>query len=318
MASQLTHPVEDKENPQLRAQVIFFTMTEDTIVADVGGTTIKLGFFRGEELAEQISFRQEEFENPVSWLAEVLERRPGASEKNWVIGVPGSLEEGRYIRETPNLTGEWAGAGIARSCEEVGIKFQLENDANLAALGEATYGAARKWDSAFCFTLGTGVGGGIIVENKLYRGATGGAAEVGHLLVEPEGRRCGCGNYGCLEAHASATALKKIYKENTGQELASREIFERMNDDRVAGEAVREMSTYLGRGVAQVINLLEPEGVVFAGGLSRDLDLMLDWLKEGCDPHIFAERAKNTPMVRCEREEPALYGGLALAVEQRW
>ncbi len=287
--------------------------SEKIVVVDIGGTTIKMArLTHSSEVEIQWEFQRKCFDKPGMWVQSVLATAPGLEQWPWVLGVPGSLENGKILHETPNLPPAWSGKKIARALEAEEFNFLLENDANLAALGEARCGAGREYNDLVCLTLGTGVGSGIIIENKIYRGATGAAGEMGHLIIEPDGKKCGCGDRGCLENYASASALEDYYRETTGKDKTAKEICAEIKEEEAAARAVERTANYLGRGIAQLINLLEPEAIIFSGGLSRDLDLLLPGIKAGRDHHLFANRTTSTPLLQAELEEPAFAGGVEL------
>src|SRR6266853_5565417 len=130
------------------------------------------------------------------------------------IGVPGIIDmESGMLRESPNLPG-WANYPVQQEIERrLGTSITLENDANAAAFGEHWLGAGQPVDSLCMLTLGTGVGGGIVLDNQIWHGMTGMAGEAGHINVEPDGHPCGCGSHGCIEQYASATAIKRMAME---------------------------------------------------------------------------------------------------------
>lgn len=211
------------------------------------------------------------------------------------MGIAGTLdtENGKIIM-SPNIK-------HLNNCPIVKLVFDalkipvfIENDANVALLGEAWLGNGKKYSHWLMFTLGTGVGGGAIVDGKILLGRDGRASEFGHTNIRPNGNLCGCGNKGCLEAYASATSLVKLaksklkkikkgsaYKRSLKEEVTSKLIYEEAKKkDKVCIEIFEEVSTNLGIGVASLINAFNPEAIIFAGGLSRALDIMLPYIKE--------------------------------------
>lgn len=291
-------------------------MKDESVVAvDVGGTNIRAGYSRlGTDFAEKWNFSRPDFPTPSDWLNSLLEKDEELKQSTWVVGVPGSVIEGSRVEETPNLPSGWSGESIPAALDEYQLTWCLENDANLAALGEAYYGAAQEDEHLVCVTLGTGVGAGLVIERKLYTGATGAAGELGHLKVEPGGRSCGCGRQGCLETYASATGMERTYRELTNNEESSEEIVRRAEEEteEEAQKALEQTGRYLGRGLALLINLLEPESIYFSGGMARDLEALKPYINEGKDPNLFAARTRDIPLYRACLEEPALYGALAL------
>jgi glucokinase len=201
------------------------------------------------------------------------------------IGSPGPLNrKSGVVIFTPNL--RWRNMPVRdRIGEALGLPAALDNDANCAMLGEHWIGAARGARDAVCVTIGTGIGGGIVVGGKLVHGASDVAAEIGHITIEVNGRRCGCGNDGCLEAYASGPAIARRAVEAIAAGAAS-DIGDRVNGkldqvtaqtvfeavaagDALADELVRDTARYLGVGIANLLNLLNPQVVVVCGGVTK-------------------------------------------------
>jgi len=212
------------------------------------------------------------------------------------VGAPGPLDtrEG-VVFLTPNLG--WVDLPLRQTlANELRLPTSLDNDANCAVLGEWWRGAARDAEHAIGLTIGTGIGGGIIVDRRLYHGASDCAGEFGHTTIDPEGRRCNCGNYGCLEAYASgpAIALRTVEAIEAGAEstvvvraggdlraLTAEHVFNAANDgDELALEVVRATARYLGAGVANLINIFNPEVVVICGGVTQAGDRLFGPLRQ--------------------------------------
>ncbi len=204
------------------------------------------------------------------------------------IGVPGIIDmQTGMLRESPNLPG-WADYPVRSEIERrLGTRVILENDANAAALGEKWLGAGRAVDNMIMVTLGTGVGGGLIMEGRIWHGMTGMAGEFGHITVEPEGVRCNCGNRGCLEQYASATAVVRMAREAiaTGlapglanaaaadPELTAKMVYNlSIQGDEAAKKVFRHVGRALGIVVAGLINGLNLEMYVIGGGVSSAWD----------------------------------------------
>ena len=201
------------------------------------------------------------------------------------VGSPGPLDRKRgVVIFTPNL--RWKDMPVRdRIGTALNLPAALDNDANCALLGEHWVGAAKGARDAVCVTLGTGIGGGIVVDGKLVHGASDAAGEIGHMTVEVNGRRCGCGNDGCLEAYASGPAIARRAVEaldagaaSTIQTLvggdlsriSAQTVFEAAaRGDGLADELVRDTARYLGVGIANMLNLLNPEVVVICGGVTK-------------------------------------------------
>ena len=207
------------------------------------------------------------------------------------IGSPGPLDrETGTVINTPNLG--WRNFPLRDLvANATGLPATLDNDANCAAFGEWWLGAGRGTNTLIGLTLGTGIGGGIVLGGRIFHGCSDVAGEIGHMTIESSGRRCKCGNYGCLEAYASgpAIALRATEGIESGEETVLPEMVSgRLDDitaatvydaavrgDAYAAEVMRETARYLGAGVANIINILNPEMVVIAGGVTHAGDTLL-------------------------------------------
>jgi len=243
------------------------------------------------------------------------------------IAVPGTVNvaEGIVVKapNVPCLDRFHLAANLER---QLSWPVILENDANAAAVGEMWQGAARGCRSLICVTLGTGVGGGIILDGKLWRGANGSAAEIGHIGVDPFADvPCTCGSHGCLEVYASATAIVRMTREaksrypnsvlQNAQELTSEGVYRAgESGDELAIEVFRKMGTYLGIGLASLINVLNPEIVVIGGGLANGWDLFEKFMHEQILERAFPIPARCVKIVRAEcGDDAGLLGAARLA-----
>ncbi|HJV03754.1 MAG TPA: ROK family protein [Actinomycetota bacterium] len=208
------------------------------------------------------------------------------------LGMAGMLDfERGVILSSPNLP--WAnGLPIRdRIAALVDLPCLVDNDANVAAWGEFRFGAARRYERAMLMvTVGTGIGGGIIADGRLYRGAHGFAGEIGHIIVEPDGPRCGCGNRGCWEQVASGRALDRLgaaaaARDRTieiarlagGNPVTGRYVADAARaGDAIAVGIFEEVGRRLGEGIAGLVNVLDTEAVVVGGGVAEEGDLILD------------------------------------------
>ncbi len=182
------------------------------------------------------------------------------------IGSPGGVnfETGKVFGNSPNIPG-WEGVNLKKSLQGLGVPVYADNDANCAALAETLFGAARGSQSALCVTVGTGIGGGLILNGKVYRGSSYSAGEIGHTAIVFNGRECGCGNRGCLEKYASVTALLEAGKESGYATVQALTDAARKGEQQ-ALELIGRQAAYLGAGLASAINLLNPEKVILGGG----------------------------------------------------
>jgi len=243
------------------------------------------------------------------------------------VVVPGTVnvEEGIVVKapNVPSLDGFRLTAALAN---ELKLPAILENDANAAAVGEMWQGAGRGHQTIVCVTLGTGVGGGIILDGKLWRGVDGAAAEIGHMCVDPFGGvACGCGSRGCLEVYASATAIVRMAREasprhpdsllNTGADLTSEAVYAAgLQGDELSLEVFRRMGVYLGIGLANLINIINPEMIVIGGGVMNGWDLFEKHMHQQVAERAFPLLAARVKIVRAEcGDDAGLLGAARLA-----
>ncbi|MEP6570698.1 MAG: ROK family protein [Acidobacteriota bacterium] len=243
------------------------------------------------------------------------------------VVVPGTVNvaEGVVVK-APNLPC-LDGFRLAAALEsELEWPVLLENDANAAAIGEMWRGAAQGYRTMICVTLGTGVGGGIILDGKLWRGVDGSAAEIGHIGVDPfAGVPCTCGSRGCLEVYASATAIVRMTREarprypssilHNTEALSSEKVYQAGKEgDELAIEVFRRMGVYLGIGLASLINVLNPEIVVIGGGLSNGWELFEKHMHQQVIERAFPIPARRVKIVRAQcGDDAGLLGAARLA-----
>ena len=250
------------------------------------------------------------------------------------IGAPGPLDVGAgVVVDPPNLPG-WDHVPLKQLIEDgLGITTFLENDANAAALGEHRFGAGGGVAHMIYVTVSTGIGGGLILNGELYHGASGMAGEVGHQTIVPDGPRCGCGNYGCLESLASGTAIARRARERVAQgaptliaELAEGDL-ERITAKLVAeaasrgdGEAQRilaEAMDYLGIGMANLVNLFNPQLIVIGGGLTNIGESLFGPVRRAIDQRAFRAQAQAVRVVPAELgDNVGVLGAAAVALRK--
>ncbi|MDP9294343.1 MAG: ROK family transcriptional regulator [Actinomycetota bacterium] len=241
-----------------------------------------------------------------------------------VIGVgmalSGPIDHARgAVHETSILPG-WAGlaVGAEMSRRIGGLPVHLDNDANLGALAEVTLGAGREARNALYVMISAGIGAGLIVDGRPYRGRRGMAGEIGHVLVDETGPICRCGNRGCLETYASGPALVELLRSSRGEELTVAEMVRLAREgDAGCQRAIGDAGRILGRVVAAVCNVFNPEMVVVGGDLGEAGDLLLDPMREAVDRYAIAPAAADAQVVAGELGERAqVLGALALAILQ--
>jgi len=229
------------------------------------------------------------------------------------IGVPAvtDMEKG-YMLFSPNLPGGWRGVPVAATLrEQTGLRSWIINDARAFTLAEATCGAGRGARTVIGMTLGTGIGGGIVIDGKLHLGLDGTAGEVGHQTIDPDGPQCGCGNRGCLEALASGPAIASLGVKAVMQGLTTEigPLVERdlnritpetimraaEHGDEVAREILERVGGFLGTGIGNLITILSPDRVVIGGGVARLGRWLLDPIQATVRQRCFA-----TPLDRVQ------------------
>jgi glucokinase len=216
------------------------------------------------------------------------------------IGAAGSIDRNKGIVITsPNIPA-WKNYPICRNIEKLtGKNVYLENDATAACAGVWWHNIKDKYSNWLMLTLGTGIGGGAVIDGRLFTGQTGSSMEVGHMSLDPHGPLCPCGNRGCFELYSSATALVKYVRSKMKsfpsstlilldeKEFTAKRIYEEaLKGDLLALEGINHVSVYLGIGIANLINIFNPEAVIIGGGLSQASKLLFPKMKE-----IIKERA---------------------------
>ena len=251
---------------------------------DLGGTTIKIGICSDSgspvRRASIDTSAERGSDDAIARIATAA--RALVSEVGTItacgIGAPGELDRDRQHVVRANHLPGWTNVPIPRLlAEQLGVPAVLENDANCAAWGEHRAGTGRGAASLACFTLGTGVGGGLIIDGELWTGAAGAAGAFGHVSIDPKGPLCRCGQHGCVEQYASATAVATRYGRGS-----AREAFEaagRSEPDAVA--AVEWACDGLAAGIANIIHTVQPDVVVLAGGMAAAGDVILSRVRAG-------------------------------------
>ena len=226
------------------------------------------------------------------------------------LGVPGIIDSvNGVVSFSSNL--KWENLPIRQLMEDAtGLKVKITNDANAAALGEARFGAGKNYSSSIMITLGTGVGGGVVIGNKLVEGNQGKGAELGHMVIVLDGRECGCGRKGCLEAYASATGLivdTKIAMEKhpeslmhkIAQELGKVDARVAFNaekqGDKAAKEVIDQYIMYLSEGLMNYCNIFRPEVFILSGGIANEGKNLTDRVEKYLKEHDYGY--KNSPSV---------------------
>lgn len=303
------------------------------IAADLGGTHLRVALIdeRGQTLArsKNLTPQSTKGDEIVSALGQAArecvseEAARSFQVRAFSIAVPGRIEAATgKVKKAPNLPCLNDFPLRAALERETGWPVVLENDANAAAVGEMWQGAVREHQSILCVTLGTGVGGGLILDGRLWRGAHGAAGEIGHVTVEPEGAACACGNHGCLESYASATGIVRLAREmnietEDGESLTAEAIYRMSAEgDERAREVFNRMGRYLGTGLASIVNIFDPEIIVIGGGASNAWDCFITPTRDEIKRRAFSEPQRNISIVRATcGDDAGLLGAARLAFE---
>lgn len=237
------------------------------------------------------------------------------------LGTPGCVDipNGFLRGSTPNFK-HWRDVPIKEHLENIfTVPVFADNDANAMAYGEFMFGAGKGCESVICITLGTGIGGGIIIEKKLFRGSQYAGAELGHISVSYNGKKCRCGGIGCWEMYASATAMVENYlsvNPNTSS-IKPREIFSGyQNGDAVAIRVVNEEIEMVGVGLASLVNIFNPEKIIIGGGLGEAGQWFIDRIAQEVRRRAMAESVKSVEIVSAKLGNKAGWLGAAALARQ--
>ena len=268
---------------------------------DIGGTTVKIGLFTAEGTMVdkwEITTRTDEGGKYIlgdiaaSIEDKLAEKQIDKSEVKGIgMGVPGPVKADGTVLRCVNL-----GWGIFNAADElskiIGLPVKVGNDANMAALGEMWQGGGKGFSNIVMVTLGTGVGGGIIIDSKIIAGYHGAGGEIVHACVNHnEVRPCNCGNHGCLEQYASATGISRLARKKmehetratilTKEDLSAKAVFDAVKEgDEVAIEVATEMGNYLGHAMADMAAVLDPAVFVIGGGVSKAGEVLLSFIEK--------------------------------------
>lgn len=304
---------------------------------DIGGTTIKCGFFTSQgELIEKKELPTDKDDNGSRILSDIALYVADTLEKRHIqksdvtgigLGVPGSVTDDGIVNKCVNL-----GWGVKDAAGELSkltdIEVKTGNDANMAALGEYWKGSAKGFKSTMLITIGTGVGGGLILDGKPVTGANGAAAEIGHLpIVLGEEEYCNCGKKGCLEQVASATGIvrtaKRILTESDKEsvlrkkeEMTAKDVFEAAKaGDYLAICTTETVCEYLGRGLACVAAVVDPECFLIGGGVSKAGKYFIDLIQKYYQKYAFHPSRLSKIMTAQLGNDAGMYGAAKLFAE---
>jgi len=287
---------------------------------DVGGTNLRCALINPEgvvlgreSLATDIASGRDSFLERLLGLLTRLKTDAEAQGRRVVaagLGVPGLFSNDGILRSSVNLV-PLEGLNLAQFVSAgLGLPAVALNDANASAVGERCFGAGRPFASSLMVTLGTGVGAGLILDSKLWTGIDGVAGEFGHLTVEPNGRRCGCGNRGCLEQYSSASAIASLATSlgvaaGHGRLDAAQVAALAREGDPKACAIFEQAGAYLGIAVAGVVNLLNLEAIILGGGVAESFDLLAPVLRREIRERAFALPGERVQLLKGELGDDA-------------
>lgn len=286
---------------------------------DIGGTNTKIGIVSTEgRIVAKESIKTLSMEGVESTLKRIWASIKGLLEKNEInyedllgvgMGIPGPVREQEIVGFFANFPWE-KNLNIAKLFRNIsGKETKLENDVNVIALGEARHGAGRGAKTSVTIALGTGIGGGIYIDGKIISGFNGAGGEVGHMKLVKDGKLCGCGQKGCFEAYASATGIEretisrlkvnktnKLYQKLNGEidKVEAKDVFDCAKEgDAFSLDIVDYEAEYLAMGIGNILNLINPEKIILAGGVSLAGDILLDRVKEKLPKYAMSVAIEN-------------------------
>lgn len=311
-------------------------MSQYVFGVDIGGTTVKLGLFnKAAELLDKWEIPTVKVNGGEQILPDVAKsilkkmEEKGIAKSDIIgigVGAPGAVdEEGTMVGGAVNLG--WGVLNIPQILKEyLDVPVKAANDANVAALGEMWQGGGKGHRNIVAVTLGTGVGGGIIVEGKILTGATGAGGEIGHIHMEDnETELCGCKKKGCLEQYASATGIVRLAKRRLAEddkpsclregEISAKTVFDGVKaGDEVAIEIAERFGNYLGKGLAMVACTVNPEVFVIGGGVSKAGEILLSFIKPSFEKYVFSPCKKVEFALAKLGNDAGIYGAAALVI----
>ena len=310
-------------------------MSKYVFGVDVGGTTVKIGYFDLEgNVIDKWEIPTNTADNGSSIIPDIAESiKAKMSEKNIAkedvegvgIGVPGPVKDDGTVLVAVNLGWDTKNPNNELS-DLLGVPVKTANDANVAALGEMWRGGGQGYTDVVAVTLGTGVGGGIIIGGKVVAGSNGAGGEIGHIhLNDDEEDECGCKNRGCLEQYASATGVVRLANKRLaaddkasalrGIEVTAKDVWDAVKaGDELAIEVANIYGEYLGKGLAAVAGVVNPQVFVIGGGVSKAGQVLIDYMKPYFDKYAFSG-AKNAKFVLAKLGNDAgIYGSARLVL----
>lgn len=303
------------------------------IGVDLGGTAIKYGVCESDGTILKEFINDTQRDAPVSSILEKISQsikdalQYAKEEKVNIsaigLGTPGlvNIKTGYLMGNAPNFK-YWRNVAVKEHLErELPIPVFVDNDANAMAYGEFLFGAGKGFDDLICITLGTGIGGGIVINGEMFRGNKYAGAELGHMSIHYDGRKCRCGGIGCWELYASATAMIENYlaKNPKVKSISPREIFKQYKEgNEVAVQVVRDEVELTGAGLASLVNIFNPQRIIVGGGLSEAGQWFIDQIAEAVERRAVKESFKAVEIVAAQLGNKAGWLGAAALAHQNY
>ncbi len=314
-------------------------MKEYGFGVDLGGTTAKIGLFQTDgTLLEKWEIPTDSSNNGENILkniaaavhSKMVERNLTKDMVEGVgIGVPGPVSKDGVVNRAVNLG--WGVKPVAQELSDlVGLKVRVGNDANVAALGESWVGSGKGFDSVIMVTLGTGIGGGVVLDGKIVSGAHGAAGEIGHMNVnEQELEACGCGHFGCLEQYASATGIARYarrmlandssvsrLREIPADQITAKDVFDAAKEgDRLANDVVKEVCSMLAAALAKICVVVDPAAILIGGGVSKAGQILLDAIEEPFRNYAFHACKDTQILLATLGNDAGMYGSMRMILD---
>ena len=303
---------------------------------DVGGTSVKLGLFDENDLVARTHFKTRTIEFLVNDLVFNIKKLLNENNINisqlhgMGIGFPGHVDgEAGIVVYSNNLVAHNFPI-VQKLQEHINVPIRISNDANVAALGEYTFGKGKGVNNIVFVTLGTGVGGGIIIDGKMLEGKNGAGAEIGHMVISTNGPLCSCGRRGCFETYASASALvrnariammnnptSKLCKAVDKPELLNGKVFfdVLLKGDKVANVVFESYIEDLAEGLTNLANIFRPDAIILGGGISYRGDVLMEPLQQRLEKMIYGGQwnARVELMISYLKNDAGIYGAYAMA-----
>lgn len=303
---------------------------------DIGGTTVKIGLFSSDSnLLEKWEIPTRRDKNGINILSDIADsinskiKEKCISHENIIgigVGVPAPIKENGFVAKAANLG--WENTDVIKTLNSLtGLTVKTANDANAAALGEMWKGSGNGAKNLIMITLGTGIGGGIVVNGKILNGVNGAAGEIGHITVNyNETEKCGCGKCGCLEQYASATGIVRIFKEQLSvfpntvftntNDVSAKDVFDAVkNNDSVALKTAEIFAEYLGAALANIAALIDPEVFVIGGGVSKAGNIIIDLISKYYSKYSFFANRNVKFALSSLRNDAGIYGCAKLILQ---